>query len=340
MTVGALGEHAIIARIHARVPAASASVVVGIGDDAAVIEPDRGTLSVVTTDALVEGVHFERRFTPPDAIGFRALAVSLSDLAGMGAAPRHALLSMALPDRMPVTDLDGILDGLLGLAARHGTDLIGGNITRSGGPLFIEVTALGSVKRRRVLTRAGAQPGDWVWLSGTVGAAAAGLARLRADAPSSSSLTDDPAAGCSERWLRPEPRVRLGTLLGRNRAANACVDLSDGLGDGIHQLAAASHVGMTIDAAAIPVDDGARTWYDRQGTDPLLSALTGGDDYELLFTVPAKKRRRFEGVRRLVKDLPITKIGVVTKGLDVVLRRVDGEEALPSGFEHFRTPPT
>ena len=337
MTVGDLGEHAIIERIHARVPAAPPSVIVGIGDDAAVTEPDRGTVTVVTTDALVEGVHYEPRFTPPDAIGFRALAASLSDLAGMGAAPRHALLSMALPDTLPISDLDGILDGLLGLAARHGTHLIGGNITRSGGPLFIEVTALGSVKRRRVLTRGGARPGDWVWLSGTVGAAAAGLARLQGDPPASSLSTD---ARCSERWLRPEPRVRLGTLLGRNRAANACVDLSDGLADGIHQLAAASRVGMTIDADAIPVDAGARGWFEQQGADPLVSALTGGDDYELLFTVSAKQRRPFDGVRRLVKSLPITKIGEVTKGSDVVLRRGDSDEALPSGYEHFRTPRT
>ena len=156
-TVADLGEHALIARIGAVVPPAPASVVVGIGDDAAVVEPERGTLTVATTDALVEGVHFDPAFCSPADAGHKALAVNLSDLAAMGAMPCHALLSLALPAACPVSDVDAMLQSLLALAARHRTALIGGNIAASPGPLVIGLTAMGSVARRRILTRAGAR---------------------------------------------------------------------------------------------------------------------------------------------------------------------------------------
>ena len=153
LTVGELGEHALIERLSSAAPPAPPSVPVGIGDDAAVVEPERGTLTVITTDALVDGVHFDRTFTTAEDIGHKALAVNLSDLAAMGATPRHALLSLALPETLLVSDFDALVRGVLALASRHRATLIGGNITRSNGPLFVDVTAAGSVKRRRVLTR-------------------------------------------------------------------------------------------------------------------------------------------------------------------------------------------
>ncbi|MEQ1575020.1 MAG: thiamine-phosphate kinase, partial [Vicinamibacterales bacterium] len=177
-TVSSLGEHALIERITRRL-AMPSWVIVGPGDDAAVVETERGALQVLTTDAQIEGVHFDRRFVPPDAIGHRALAVSLSDLAAMGAQPRAALLSLALPDALEVDVVDGMLDGLLALAARHGVALIGGNVTRSPGPMMLDVTATGSVRPRRILTRAGARSGDEVYVTGTIGDAAVGLAALR-----------------------------------------------------------------------------------------------------------------------------------------------------------------
>ena len=164
-TVASLGEHALIARIRARVPPPPKSVVLGIGDDGAVVEPDRGALSVMTTDALVEGIHFDREATPMAAVGHKAMASSLSDLASMGATPRHALLSVALPSTLPIRALDAMIDGLLEVADRYRTTLVGGNITRSPGPLFVDVTAFGSVGRRRILTRAGARPGRRLWRS-------------------------------------------------------------------------------------------------------------------------------------------------------------------------------
>ena len=145
LTVADLGERALIARIAAALPAPDAAVTVGIGDDAAVVEPERGTLTAITTDTVVDGVHVDRRFTPPDAIGHRALAASLSDLAAMGAVPRHALLSLGLPDAFPWPTWTRSREASRRWPRGHGTSVVGGNVTRSTGPLFVEVTALGSV---------------------------------------------------------------------------------------------------------------------------------------------------------------------------------------------------
>lgn len=327
-TVADLGEHALIGRVTARLSMPS-WVVVGPGDDAAVIAPDRGTLQVLTTDAIVDGVHFDRRFVPADAIGHRALAVNLSDLAAMGAEPRGALLSFMLPDSLEVEVVDGVVDGLLRLAERHRVTLLGGNITRTPGPFTIDVTALGAVRPRRVLTRAGARPGDEVFVTGTLGDAAVGLDLLRSGAA-------DRTGRCIERYLRPEPRVRAGLLLGRTRAASSCMDLSDGLADGLRQVAAASGVGVVVDASSIPLSDEARDWHAARHTDPVDAALTRGDDYELLFTVRRSQLGRFKGVRRGLGDLPITRIGVMTSEQDLRVRYDGATRALPSGFEHFR----
>jgi thiamine-monophosphate kinase len=325
-TVSSLGEHALITRITARL-AMPPWVLVGPGDDAAVIEPERGALEVITTDAQVEGIHFDRRFVPPDAIGYRALAVNLSDLAAMGAQPRAAVLSLALPDAMDAAVVDGVVDGLLVLAAAQRVTIVGGNITRTTGPMMIDITALGSVRRRRVLTRSAARPGDEVWVTGMLGDAAVGLQSLR-----------DGGGGptpCEHRYLRPEPRVRAGLVVGRNRAASSCMDLSDGLADAVRQVAAASHVGMRIDAAALPISDESRTWHARRGDDAVRTALAGGDDYELLFTVRPAQRGRFRGACRLLGQVPITRIGVVTKETELVLKSGDASHELPAGYQHF-----
>ena len=180
--VGDLSERDLDRADSAAASARAAWLLVGIGDDAAVVEPERNRVEVLTVDALVEGIHFDRAFVPPDAIGHRALAVNLSDLAAMGAAPRLALLSLALPPHLPLDDFDGLIAGLTRLAARHRLHVVGGNLTKSPGPLMIDVTVAGTVKRRQAMTRAGARPGDDIYVSGTLGAAAAGLRMLKESA--------------------------------------------------------------------------------------------------------------------------------------------------------------
>ena len=330
-TVADVGEHAVIQHIRRRAPACAGGVVTGIGDDAAVVEPDRGALTVVTTDTLVEGIHFDRAHSSPADIGDKALAVNLSDLAAMGAAPRHALLALSLPAGLLVTDVDEMIDALSALAARHRTALVGGDVTASPGPLVIGVTAIGSAGRRRALRRDAARPGDIVYVSGAIGAAAAGLASLQDDA----RAADSPPEECRRRHRRPAARVALGVALGRNRAARACIDLSDGLGDALHQIASASGVGVRLDADALPIHPEARAWFEGVGIDPLPAAVAGGEDYELAFTSPPAFRGRLRHVRRRIGELPITPIGVITKAGDVLLRREGRDEPLPRGYAHF-----
>ena len=344
-TVADLGERAIIDRIGSRIPASPGFVTVGIGDDAAVLEAPRNGLDVVTTDVLVEGVHFDRSYVPPSAIGHKALAVNLSDLAAMGAEPRAALLSLVLPGSMSVADFDEMIGGFLSLADRYRVSLVGGNVARSPGPLVVDVTAMGSVRPRRVLRRAGAKPGDDLYVSGSVGAAYAGFLASRqaavmagaAGGGGGAAVPGEDMAASVERFLRPDPRVRLGLLLGRNQVASAAVDLSDGLSDAVAQLAGASGVGAEIDGDAVPVPDEARRWFaGQQDRDPLEAALSGGEDYELLFTVPARKRRALGSVLRLVSGVPCTRIGRITADRRLVVWRRGERTPLPAGFAHFR----
>jgi thiamine-monophosphate kinase len=330
MRISDLTELELVARIQSRLPSQPAWVIVGLGDDAAVVETEQARLEVLSTDALVEGVHFDRRFTPPSAIGHRALAVNLSDLAAMGALPRLALVSLVLPAALECTDFDGIADGLTSLAALHRLHIVGGNLSRSPGPLIVDVTVVGTVKRRDVLTRAGARPGDALYVSGTIGAAAAGLGSLRGE-----TVSRD--ARCVERYLRPEPRVRAGVLIGRNRAASAAIDLSDGLADGVRQIAAASGVGAVIDANCVPIDPGARAWaveHFGSTVDVATWALASGDDYELLVAVPPRRERRFRAAIRQA-GLDFTRVGECTPERDLRVRRSSGDAPLPSGYTHF-----
>jgi len=368
VTVGDLTERDLIARIEATLPPQPAWLPVGIGDDAAVVEPERNRLEVLSVDTIVEGVHFDRAFCPPEAIGHRALAVNLSDLAAMGAAPRVALLALALPNALPLTDFDGMIGGFTTLAVEHRVHVVGGNLTRSPGPLMVDVTVIGTAKRRQVLTRAGARPGDAVYVSGEIGSARAGLALLRASVGSHQSsgispqsavdsqsrqsgsprltsddsrLTPDDSRLTTDDWrlttayLRPSPQVRLGVWLGRNRAANACIDLSDGLADGVHRIAEASGVGIAVDAEALPMAAAARDVFASRGDDPIVEALIGGDDYELLFTVGRRRTRSLVAAAQHA-GVALTRIGECTDRQGVVLRRGGSEAPLPStGYAHF-----
>ncbi len=330
-TVAAFTERELIDRISGRLPPPPAWMPVAIGDDAAVLEPARNRLEVLSVDALVEGIHFDRAFTPPRAIGHRALAVNLSDLAAMGAAPRWCLLSLALPPALHIDDFDAIIEGLTTLANTHRIHVAGGNLTRSPGPLMIDITVAGTAKRRQILTRTGARPGDELYVTGSIGSAAAGLGMLKAQAASATDLENS----CVSRYLFPQPRIRMGLLVARNRAASAGVDLSDGLGDAVYQIAKSSGVGAVIDGDAIPVEAAAREWFSRSGEDAVTAAVTGGDDYELLLAVRPRLARRLTPAKRLANPT-LTRIGICTENPAVLLTCGSMQSPLPGGFRHFR----
>jgi thiamine-monophosphate kinase len=335
-TLESLGERGLIALIRNRFPGSPAILRVGIGDDAAVALPARGALEVLTTDALVEGVHFDLALSSFGDVGYKALAVNVSDVASMGGTSRLALLSLMLPPQVTVSDVEALLDGFEQLAAETGVVLAGGNITRSPGPVVVDVSLLGAVRPRKVLTRNGGRPGDALYVTGGVGAAAAGLGWLRRLTGGSPAPPGDMEFGsCVSRYRRPQPRSRLGAILGRTGAASACIDLSDGLAEGVRQLAEASGTGAAIDASRLPIPEAAARWFSAAGLDPVTAALAGGDDYELLFAVPSRHRRRLEGVLRQARGVPVTRIGELTRPTGIALVRDGQQLPLPEGFSHF-----
>jgi thiamine-monophosphate kinase len=332
VTVAALGERALVDRIASRVPPAGPHVLFGIGDDAAVTRAERGTVDVTTTDSLVEHVHFRRDWTSLAAVGHKALAVNLSDLAAMGASPRSALLSLVLPADLTLADFDALVGGVIDLAVASRVSLIGGNIARSPGPLIVDVVAVGSVRQRRVLGRDGARAGHELYVTGTVGGAAAGLAMLESGRRRGEDAAVD---ACLDRYERPDARWRVGSIVARTGAAAAAIDLSDGLADAARRLAEAAGLGVVVEAAAVPVHPGAAAWAAATGGDAVGLAIAGGDDYELAFAVAPRQRRKFlAAVRR--SHVPVTRVGRFVAEPGAWLERDTGErEALAEGFAHF-----
>ena len=301
------------------------------------VEGVRGALDVLTTDTMVEGVHWDWKFSSPADVGVKSLAVNLSDLASMGAEPRAALLSLCLRPAWPLPDANAFLDAFAGSARRHKVAVIGGNVTATPGPISVTVTLTGNVRRRRVLTRGGGRPGDILYVSGSVGSALAGLLWLRARGERRDEPDDAGVAECVERYRRPEARLRAGMVVGRNRAATACMDLSDGLADAVRQVAEASGTGASVDAAALPITAAALDIFRRHDQDPVRSAVAGGDDYELLFAVAPRRTRAFEAAWRQARGLAISRIGSLTLEPGLRLVRDGREEPLPEGFVHFQS---
>ena len=300
---------------------------IGIGDDAAVLAPPSGQELAVAIDTLVEGVHFPRGTVPAD-IGWKALAVNLSDLAAMGASPAWALLALTLPNA-DAAFVEGFAEGFAKLAQPHRLALVGGDTTR--GPLTVSVAVHGFVPPGQALTRAGARVGDAVLVTGTLGDAAAGLHALQHP-----PRDDDSRAGLRafliERLNRPTPRLAVGAAL--RRQATACVDVSDGLLADLGHICTASSVAAEIEAAWLPRSSALLELHD--DTTALHFALSGGDDYELCFTVPASR------VAELQADLArlgcgATKIGRIVEGNGVRVRGTDGAWLATdrAGWEHF-----
>ncbi len=336
--VEAVGEFGLISILEEALPVdvrASSNLRLGIGDDAAIWQPTPGAAAVLTTDSLVEGIHFRLDWTDWESLGHKVLAVNVSDLAAMGAVPRLALVTLGLRGDERISDLQSLYRGLGELAQRFSMTVAGGDIVRSPRALTLHITAIGESPEGTYLTRSGARPGDVVGVTGTLGASAAGLRLLEMDGDDRrrKATTADLLIAAH---LRPEPRVALGAML-LKQGASAAMDLSDGLLGDLPKILMASGVSAEIDARRIPVAAAVRALFPE---DWLELALRGGEDYELLFTAPPSA---WEGIALAANQVggELTGIGVIvplaTETSAIELIDLDGSRrsADPGAFDHF-----
>jgi len=330
--VGDIGEFGLIDIIESRVGRASYPVIIGIGDDASVLNGDSAYDLVTTTDMLIEGIHFTREGTPPFDLGYKSHTVNLSDVAAMGAIPVQSFLSFALPPDVEVESVESFLDGFMEAGA--GVQLCGGDTVSSPQGWAISVTVIGRAPAGRILRRDLAVPGDSIWLSGPVGDSAAGLAIILGNA----EAKDDKDAGyLISRHNRPVPCLQIGRILVEANLSRCAIDLSDGLLQDLGHICRRSRIGAQLDLERIPLSDQIVRVALDSGQDPLKWALSGGEDYSLLFTVkPADE----EHLARIIEQesLDAVPIGRITTGTGIQLldrgRPVAFDFA--GGFDHFR----
>lgn len=324
MSLAQLGEFGLIARIRQAVTD-PAELPLGIGDDCAAARVPPGELLLTTTDLLIEQVHFRRDWTTARDLGRKSVAVNVSDIAAMGGTPRQLFLGIGVPADFPLTEIENFLQGVLAAAAEYGATLAGGDTCRSPGPLFISVTAQGSVPPQQLLTRSGARPGDGIYVSGTLGDSALALRQLQAGRV--------PIPELARRHHDPRARVALGRQLAAGQLASAMIDLSDGLLGDLGHILTASGVGASLQPGLLPRSAALRLALPAAEQQEL--ALTGGEDYELLFTVAPAQQAAVAALSSA--DLPLTRIGVIRAEPGLELVAADGSILPPptGGFKHF-----
>ncbi|HIJ78064.1 MAG: thiamine-phosphate kinase [Desulfobulbaceae bacterium] len=326
------GERAIISRIRGLIPGGSGDLVKGIGDDCAILKAGPGRLNLVTLDTLVQGVHFDPAWHPAHELGRKSASVNISDIAAMGASPRFALLSLALPRAVSKEWVESFMAGFLEVLTEFGAVLIGGDTVASGHEIVLSITMFGEVAETEVLTRDTAKVDDLVLVGGFLGEAAAGLDLCRM------------GQGGAAQWqplvkahLDPTPQVELGRVLARSGLVHAMLDLSDGLATDLAHVCAESKVGAEVVAEEVPLSDLLRKAASFCGRSPLEWALAGGEDYQLLFTVAPDNEQR---LRTLVAEQlggVLYCVGRIVEGAGVTMISADGSrrEISYQGFEHF-----
>ncbi len=318
-----LPERSLIAQLRkiAESPQASSRAIVkGIGDDCAILRVPPGHELLVTTDFSLEGIHFLRDWHSAESIGHRCLARGLSDIAAMGGEPLAAFLSLAVPPRLPQSWIAEFTRGFMRLAKRFQITLAGGDTAESLHGILADIVLVGSVPTGKALLRSGARPGDRIVVSGQLGGSAAAVSQMRAGRKKI-------AAREFPRHFKPEPRIALGRILREKKLATSMIDTSDGLSTDMSHICEESRVGAELDAALVPR---ARVGAKRVDLD---LSLHGGEDYELLFTVPAGSRVPSE-----LAGVCLTEIGRITRSPELILREVGGRirKIRPAGWEHFR----
>jgi thiamine-monophosphate kinase len=328
-----IGEFGLIHRIRKGITSSDPALVQGIGDDVAVVEVgQRGTKALlVTTDILIEDIHFDLSWTDPSQLGRKALAVNLSDIASTGGIPKYFLISLGLPKNLSLSFISSFYRGLKKEAKRFRVELIGGDTSLSN-KIVINICLLGEGRRKDLLFRRGARVSDDLFVSGTLGDAALGLRILQKKGKIKG------AEGLIRKHLSPCPRVELGQAIAKRHWATAMIDVSDGLLIDTSHLLQESGVGVRVSEDRIPLSRLYQKWIRFFSKDPFQLALSGGEDYELLFTAPPEMRERISSLARSLR-IPITRIGEILpikEGLRIIKK--DGKEYFPSrlGFEHFK----
>ena len=344
--VGEIGERALIRHLRSRIPSGP-GVVVGVGDDAAAVET--GPLTLVTTDVLVEGIHFRREWSPPRLLGRKALSVNLSDIAAMAGLARYATVSLCLPPDVPVAFVDGLYDGLLERAAETGVSLVGGNLSSSEDRIAVDLTVLG--QGDRLVRRTGAAAGDLVVVTGTLGAAAAGLralekgARLDADGGLASrgpwpADGADGLAACLCAQLDPAPPLAFGRALAETDVVHAAMDISDGLSGDLLSLCEESELSAWIEPEWLPVDPRAAAVEKVVGGDAFSLAVHGGEDYQILMAVPPEHVDALREVAT-VWGVPLSVVGQFAPGPPALSLRFGQamRKLRPKAHDHFAARP-
>ena len=329
-----LGENAVVSRFRAL---ASGTLgpddFVGPGDDAAAIAVSEECLLLLTCDMMVEGTHFRSEWTQPRQLGWKAMVQNISDIAAMGGQPAAAVASIASPGELTEEDAAALADGLVSAASRYGASLVGGDLVGSPGPLVIDVAVTGWVERGHLLLRRGALPGDALLVTGALGASAAGLAaRDHGLTEADRSLLADALTAHHE----PRPRLAEARAISAAKRATAMMDLSDGLAEDLPRLCQSSGVGAHVRADSVPIHRACSFVASRLGINDLQLALTGGEDYELLFTCPSKAVDEIVAAVRDATGASVSVIGEIVSDEEVAVLDADGRERpLGEGFDHF-----
>jgi thiamine-monophosphate kinase len=333
-----INEFSLIRTLQQRYTFKSSRIIRGIGDDAAVIVSGHNRRQLLTTDLLAEGIHFNLRTATFADVGFRAAAANLSDIAAMGGIPEYVLVSLAMPRSASAAQVGQLYRGIMAACRPHDVRLIGGDTSASAMGWFINITLVGSAPSRHVLLRSGARPGDDLYVTGTLGDSRAGLQLLGQRMPARSRLL--PARHrrvLLERHLRPTPRIREGRWLSTRRWATSAIDISDGLSGDLRHLCQESDVGADLNLSALPISTACRAYAISAHENPAMLALAGGEDYELLFTVPCRQRTRFQ--RAMAMDrIRATRIGAMKaagEGLHVTLSNGRRHPLPFISYEHF-----
>jgi thiamine-monophosphate kinase len=333
LTMADIGEFGFIRSIQEGCRFSPDKVIKGIGDDCAVIGPYADKLLLISTDLLVEGVHFVLDTIPPEILGRKAVAVNLSDIAAMGGEALHLFCSIAVPVQTPLRVTQSIYEGIKAMCRDYRLNLLGGDTSASRNHLMLSLTVIGEVPEAEILYRHGARPDDILYVTGTLGDAAAGLRLILGDL----SAQDPFAERLKAAHHRPTPFLQAGRLIARSRLASAMIDLSDGLLSDLRHVCEASGVGAEVQQAGVPLSESLETLAAMNDLDPLDLALSGGEDYRLLVTVPGENRAAFEKVFAAGSPCRVYPVGVITAEKGLRLRKPDGslQEVEPKGYHHF-----